>query len=215
MNANPALSQAAHRRESIAGAAIDVFAAAGYGGASLRELANAAGLEKGHLTYYFRTKEELLFEVIAGFHRRFIDGLTIWGSHSDSPAERLRDVMREHIHLVSIERASATVAYESMRFLTPPRRSAVTHMRRSYEVGLAELIDAARSEVAIAPIPTRFLTKAMLAIANWPYQWYSPDGDLSADDVARMFADRALASVLDTKTPRARAWRRSNLRRAD
>lgn len=188
-------STAEARREAIAAAAVGVFAQFGFGGASLRELAGAAGLEKGHLTYYFRTKDDLLYEVVAGFHTRFVDSFADWAGSDPDPYERLRSVLRHHIELVCLERANTQVAYENMRFLSSDRRAVIVASRRQYEDAMGVLVDECRPTGRIVAVPTSILTKTLLAVANWPYQWFDPDGSETAHGLAAVLADRALAAV--------------------
>jgi TetR/AcrR family transcriptional regulator len=54
-------------RRSIADAALSVFAANGFEGASTRAIAALAGVELGHMAYYFKTKEAMWNEVINRF----------------------------------------------------------------------------------------------------------------------------------------------------
>jgi len=52
------------KREEILTAALEVIAREGYGGASVRELADAVGLSQAGLLHYFGTKEELFAAVL-------------------------------------------------------------------------------------------------------------------------------------------------------
>ncbi|MCB9745020.1 MAG: TetR/AcrR family transcriptional regulator [Alphaproteobacteria bacterium] len=52
-------------RESLLDAAAGVFAAQGYAGASLQEIAQAAGLRKASLFHHFESKEALYLEAVA------------------------------------------------------------------------------------------------------------------------------------------------------
>ena len=62
--------------ERILAAAERVFAAAGFGGARMAEIAAASGLPKANLHYYFRTKE--------GLYRAVLDNIVgIWLSATD------------------------------------------------------------------------------------------------------------------------------------
>jgi AcrR family transcriptional regulator len=51
------------RREEIVEAAVAVIAAQGLQGLSLSEIEKRAGMSRGQLTYYFKTKEEILLAV--------------------------------------------------------------------------------------------------------------------------------------------------------
>jgi TetR/AcrR family fatty acid metabolism transcriptional regulator len=52
------------RREAILDAAVEVFAAKGFGHASVRDVARAAGIADGTLYNYFRSKDELLLALL-------------------------------------------------------------------------------------------------------------------------------------------------------
>lgn len=52
------------KREEILERALDVVAREGYGGASVKELAEAVGLSQAGLLHYFGTKEELFTEIL-------------------------------------------------------------------------------------------------------------------------------------------------------
>jgi TetR/AcrR family transcriptional regulator len=54
-------------RRAIVDAALSVFAANGFEGASTRAIAALAGVELGHMAYYFKTKETMWNEVINRF----------------------------------------------------------------------------------------------------------------------------------------------------
>lgn len=59
------------KQELILEAALDVFSASGFRGSTLDQIADAAGMSKPNLLYYFRTKEAI--------HRQLIDRvLTTW-----------------------------------------------------------------------------------------------------------------------------------------
>lgn len=60
----------AETRQRILEAALETFSALGFDRASTRKIAAAAGLEQGHLAYYFPSKEALWREVLETFSRR-------------------------------------------------------------------------------------------------------------------------------------------------
>jgi AcrR family transcriptional regulator len=56
--------QAADRRDQLLATALEVFAAKGLDGATVKDLSDAAGVAQGLLYHYFRSKEELLQAVL-------------------------------------------------------------------------------------------------------------------------------------------------------
>lgn len=63
----PARYDGTEQRKRVLAAALEVFAGAGFAGASVRTIAAQAGIEQGHLTYYFPSKMALWRGVIEAF----------------------------------------------------------------------------------------------------------------------------------------------------
>jgi len=84
----------------ILAAAEAVFARAGFAGATMAEIAEAAGMPKANLHYYFRTKDSLYQAVLD-------NTLTLWLSQTDSitsdadPATALGDYIRAKMRLTA------------------------------------------------------------------------------------------------------------------
>lgn len=78
----PAESDVArHRREQVIEAAMDVIATQGLHKLSLSQIESRTGMARGHLTYYFPTKEAILLAVFD----RMLDGMIARAMQSDGP----------------------------------------------------------------------------------------------------------------------------------
>jgi AcrR family transcriptional regulator len=66
----PRAEDATDRRQEIIGAALELLAEEGYAGASLRKLAARLGIAQPSLYHYFRTKEDLVEQVLATYAGR-------------------------------------------------------------------------------------------------------------------------------------------------
>ncbi|HSM13387.1 MAG TPA: helix-turn-helix domain-containing protein, partial [Thermoanaerobaculia bacterium] len=58
------LHEAASTRERVRGAALELFGEKGYDGASMNEIAERVGIAKPSLYNYYRSKEELLLDLV-------------------------------------------------------------------------------------------------------------------------------------------------------
>lgn len=87
-------------------AAERVFARAGFMGASMSELALAAGLPKSTLHYYFGTKEALHRAVLANILRLWLEGMDVIEPQAD-PCDALRHYIRHKMRLAA-ERPDAS-----------------------------------------------------------------------------------------------------------
>src|SRR5262245_36513880 len=81
-------------REAVVGAAIQVIARKGLSGATIQEIARAAGLSTGALQYHFPARDELLGPVIDRCVARLAGELKAAFEQTAPPAERLRSTLR-------------------------------------------------------------------------------------------------------------------------
>ena len=77
------------RPEEITAAALAAFAEKGYAGTRVEEVAKRAGVSKGLLYLYFKTKEELFKAVVRSFVIPRIDALIASVATSDLSAEEI------------------------------------------------------------------------------------------------------------------------------
>ncbi|NGO67604.1 TetR/AcrR family transcriptional regulator [Streptomyces boncukensis] len=94
MTSAPSRGQVGKRAEAVGGTrerllavAMDLFTKQGYGGTSLREIAERLDVSKAAIYYHFRTKEDIaraIVEQIMEVNRGIADRLTVAGK--DSPA---------------------------------------------------------------------------------------------------------------------------------
>ncbi len=94
------------QEHTILQAAEQVFARAGFAGASMSELAQAAGLPKSTLHYYFGTKEALYRAVLANILALWLEGAEAIQPEA-APADALRQYIRHKMQLTA-ERPDAS-----------------------------------------------------------------------------------------------------------
>jgi len=186
----------ASRRLAILRGAVDVFWSKGYAGATLRLIAIAAGVEKGHLTYYFKTKDDLLFEVVNDLHDQFAERLASSIAAGGDPFAVLRRVLRHHVLVACVQHRQTCVGYDNMRLLTPDRAAVVARKRAAYERSVLDLVrQCQQSAAGVADLPPEILSKVVLGVACWTPYWYDPDGKLAPESLAKMLADQAVAAL--------------------
>jgi len=96
------------RRARIALAARDVFADKGYGAASMRDIAAAAGMHVPTMYQYFRSKEEILELVYSSTISQAVDGMQAVLSAA-GPADQQIDAIVRRLHDVNAELRRGTL----------------------------------------------------------------------------------------------------------
>lgn len=184
-------------RADIIAAATRVFSARGYHGASMTEIAAAVGMRKPSLYHHVRKKEDLLFAI----HEQLIDELTVETLRATSalqdPSERLVASLRVALRFVSRHKDAVTVFLQENRVVRGPgeRWRELVAKRDAYEHMVQSIIADGIAAGRFIDIPPEIASKAVLAMANWGYTWFDPDGPLSADDVADIFGRLALQGI--------------------
>ena len=101
--------------ERILDAALETFAAFGFRGSRIDQIAAAAGLSKPNLLYYFRTKEELYTAVLARTLDMWLDPLRELDASSDPRAALTAYITRKLEYSRSHPTASRLFAMEMLQ----------------------------------------------------------------------------------------------------
>jgi AcrR family transcriptional regulator len=179
------------RREELTRIAARLFAAKGYQGTSLADLAVELGVQKPSLYHHIASKEDLLWAVAqegaAAFHAG-LDALP----EAARPIDRIRLALRAHLAVVAAQLDVATVFVREWRHLEGERRDAFVAERRRYEERIRDLFregvegSELRTDLDVATAALLFLSAA-----NWAYTWLRAGSDTDA------LADRFFAVLLD------------------
>ena len=182
-------------RADIIAAATRVFSARGYHEASMAEIAEAVGMRKPSLYHHVRKKEDLLFAI----HEQLIDELTTETAaaigKAEGPSAQLLASLRVALNFVSRNMDAVTVFLAENRAVRGQRWRDLVAKRDAYERMVQDIIIAGVASGEFVDVPPTIASKAILAMANWGYTWFNPDGPLSADDVADIFGRIALQGI--------------------
>jgi AcrR family transcriptional regulator len=103
-------------------------------------------------------------------------------------AERLRAVLRAHVHALLDEMEGAT-AHLEVEALPQELRRPVIEKRDRYERAVRALVAEGMKRREFARGDAALVTRAMLGAVNWTARWYRPDGALGVAQIAEALAD--------------------------
>lgn len=183
-------------REDVVLAAMKVFSERGYHGASMQDVAHAAGMQKASLYHHVKQKEDLLFAI----HDRMIDELTALiipvVSSSKSPPDKISEIIRVATHFIADHREGATVLLQELGLVKRPRWNPIVAKRDLFIQMVAGVIDEGVTLGFFEETRPKVAARGITGMVNWCYTWFRPDGDLSPDDVAETFSGVALAGLV-------------------
>ncbi len=173
----------AQRHDEIFRAASRIFISRGYHEATVREIAQEAGLSLGGLYSYIRTKEDILYLVfdklttsLREAMRRAIEGI-------DDPVEQIRAALRADLKTTEQYQDEILLMYQETRALGGPSRRAVLSREADYVKFFEDILRAGydrgvfRGDPRLSADVIAFLC-SILALRQWNLR-----SRFSSDDV--------------------------------
>lgn len=137
-------SAASSAAERIRRAAIEVFAEAGYGGSSTREIAKRLNMSATAMYPHYASKEELLYAIALDGHSNLLRALRAASDDADAAdatyTERLKAVVAVFAAWLAENRKQARVVHYELHGLTPAHHRAITALRRQTNTLLADIV---------------------------------------------------------------------------
>jgi len=180
-------------------ASVQLFADQGYSQTSVQQIVDAAGVTKGALYHYFKSKDDLLFGIYDRLLSLQLANLNAIVGRGLGAEATVRLVC-EDVIVTSIDGLhEATVFFRSQDMLSPARQTQVKRRRREYNDAFEAILARGQAEgVFREDIPRPLLIANFFSDAHYLSQWYSPGGQLSKEHVAGELTDLYLAGLKAT-----------------
>ena len=176
------------RRLEILRAAGREFRSRGFSETGMRDIAQAAELSPANLYNYFQGKHEILFFCQDSSLDRMIAALEKARRAKTSAAARLRLVIVSHLRCL-LDEVEGSAAHLLTNALPPRQQRYLVAKRDRYELGLRNLIAAGMRSGELGPGDAALAARAILGALNWSVQWFRPDGQMTAEEIAEAMAD--------------------------
>lgn len=196
-------SQRQHRVELALDVAAGVLNADGLTNASLEAVAEALGVRKSALYYYFQSKEDLVYKSYLRASQVGCANAEAASAAAGSGRERFIAYVRRQL---SAENPPVTLASE-LDFLSPPHRQEILALTQRHEQALQGILEAGAEDGSlVAPYP-RLVNFAIIGAMNWILVWLRPGvGNLTLQDVADGYLDVFLGGVSPAGQAVLRSW---------
>lgn len=174
-------------KEKIMTASVELFERNGFSETSIQDIVDALGVTKGTFYYYFKSKEELLMDI----HLRYIEGLLaeqarIMNDEQRPVREKLHAIIYMLIHNIEQQGRQARIFFREMKHLSEQHLQKVKEKRDLFRYRLQALIEEGMENGELRrDVSPSIATLTLLGAANWSYQWFRPDGELTDAEVAK------------------------------
>jgi TetR/AcrR family transcriptional regulator, cholesterol catabolism regulator len=174
--AKPSSKSTDMRRDILRSAAM-LFDQSGFNAVTMDDIAREVGLAKPTLYYYFRSKDDILYELSHSAIVALIERLESREGLGLTSSQLILEAMVDVLEIAHSEPGWMRVLVEFQGDLTDERREAVGELRARYLAILEAILAEAMERREIRQVDVKMGTRAVFGMANWAYRWMSPDDD--------------------------------------
>jgi AcrR family transcriptional regulator len=183
------------KKQQILEAAARVFRQKGYDRATLRDIANEAGLLPGSLYYHIRSKEDLLRQVVEQPIRELYGQLEDLVVAEAPAADKLARALAMHLRAFDTHYPSLFVYLQNLLQVDAMRRPLHKQAKRYEECWQQLLVQGIQRGEFPPDLDVKIAVFAILGMCNWMHRWYRQDGRLSIEAIIQQYTRLVLDGV--------------------
>jgi AcrR family transcriptional regulator len=198
------------RREQILQTAQKLFAEKSFRGTSLNDVATQLGFRQQAVYHYFRSKEEILYELIDRAGQAIATSAQLTMDTDTPPADKLAEIVRNHVRQLLNNIDIFRIQFSELFKLHGDRADGLRRDMFDYVRDIADVIEAGQRAGTFVNVPPTTQALLILGMCNGTTDWYgSAQSTLSVEEIADYAAGMALSGVTrgdrrDTKVVRRR-----------
>lgn len=175
------------RRDEILKKATEIFERQGVNRTSFEDIARAVGITREAIYYYFKSRMEILLEVLLPQSEELLEGLErVIGSGLDS-IDKLHAAIQSHLDGFNPNYLEMTVALREDHFVEQESATKLQALRQTwdtYSVRWTELIrEGQRAGVFNPELNPKMVTFGILGMCNWLSRWYDPNKEIPLTEI--------------------------------
>lgn len=182
-------------KDAIVAIASRLFQERGYHATSLEQVARELGVTRPALYYYFRSKQDLLYEITGIAQARLVAGMQDAFLHGLRPAEAIRRLLFNHTITVLENAESVACFFQEESALPMRRRNQMRKTRLEYTKAFADMYAAGVKQGELLDVDPLMATFLMLGACNWVCNWYKP-GAWTPSEIADVLNRMVLDGLL-------------------
>lgn len=187
------------RRQEVICEAAALFAERGVARTSLADIGTRVGIQKASLYHFFRSKEDLAFEVLRDVVDRPYLGLQAIAADGDlTPPAKLVAAAAALGKLFGDEpnKMHVLVRENMQRILSVEHSRHVAERKAAYTALCQQILEEGDRSGHLRCADTRLAAFALIGSVNWMFAWFHPGGALTGEDVGRSIGEMFVGGLL-------------------
>ncbi|WP_077302038.1 TetR/AcrR family transcriptional regulator [Virgibacillus pantothenticus] len=178
----------AEKKEEIIRMAIHVLSEKGYHGTTMEEIATNLLMTKGTVYYYFKDKQELLYQSQIMLLNRSLQQIQEIKQQQIPVEEKLRKSIIAHIVYLLEERSGFELMLKPERIFSSEQLAVIFKLRDTYGEFFDQMITEGIEANVFHAADVKVVRNIILGAMNWVTQWYAEDGQKSRNELAEDIA---------------------------
>ena len=172
-----------NRKEVILEEAATLFKEKGFGGTSMRDLAEKVGMEAASMYNHIKSKDEILELICFKIANQYISQLQEIENTNQSFQDKLRAIIGLHVQLIIEDSASVSVANNDWKYLSEEKKNQYKQIRKSYEKSFANIIEQGMESGEFKKMNVSVALFTMLSSIRWIELWYKPSRKITPQEL--------------------------------
>jgi AcrR family transcriptional regulator len=186
-------------RDKILAAAVELFAEYGYHAATMREIAQIAGIQAASIYYHYPGKQTLLVEIMESHMRQLNTNLEHIIRKPHKVMQCLYEAISNHIQLHTAYKSEFFIIDTEIRALEGENRGNILALRDHYEDLLQGLLREGMEQGVLRQTDIKISSYAIIAMCTEVAQWFRPAGRLNVQQIIEMYFHMITEGLLMTE----------------
>jgi len=190
-------------QEKLLQSAAALMARRGFEQTSIREVTRRSGISLAGMYYYFKGKEELLYQIQERTFRGLLREQEELAASPGSPEERLRGLVQNHLSHLGSHPDELKVCTFELESLGGDYSRRIEALRRRYfklmALLIGELMERPRERIP-GDAEVRRHTLFVFGMLNWVFMWFDPRRDGSTAEIGEKIVDFTLHGLPGAET---------------
>jgi AcrR family transcriptional regulator len=189
--------QPASRRDELLELAATMFAERGLKATTVRDIADSAGILSGSLYHHFKSKEQMVEEVLKDFLGWLFVRYQEILAGAPSPLDRLKGLFMASFEAIEHRHAQVVIYQdEAKRLSTLPQFGFVDERNREQRQMWVDLLHQGIADGSFRPDLDVDLVYRFIRDTTWvSVRWYQPGGPLTAEQVGAQYLAIVLGGI--------------------
>ncbi len=185
------------RKSEILTQAAHLFRRQGYQGTSLKNIANAVGMDAAPSLYnHISSKQAILEELILKVARSFHQGMSTIYGEDQTPSQQLKDIISLHVRLTIAEPNAIALVWQEWVHLDEDSKAEFLQLRARYEENFKSILVKGMQTGEFRKLDLEITLFTLLSTLRSLYAWYSRNRDYTEKTLTQQLSQALLHGLV-------------------